>query len=48
MGFESVIKYLNEQALVLLFLSHSHGIVLSESLHQYHNPNKAAEFDFRS
>ena len=48
MGFEYAIKYLNEQVFVFLFLVHSRGIVVSDSLHQYHNPNKALKFDFRS
>ena len=39
MGFEYAIKDLNE-VFVFLFLVHSRGIVVSDSLHQYHNPNK--------
>ena len=48
MVFEYAIKYLNEQVFVFLFLAHIRGIVESDSLHQYHNPNKASKFAFRS
>ena len=48
LGFDSAIKYLNGEAFVFLFLAHSHDIVVSDSLYQYHILNKAAEFGFRS
>ena len=48
MGFKYAIKDLNEQVFVFLFLAHSCDIVVSDSLHQYHNPNKVTEFDFCS
>ena len=48
MGFDSAIKYLNGDVFVFLFLAHSRGIVVSDSLYQYHSLNKVVGFDFRS
>ena len=45
---KAAIKFLNDKVFVFLFLAHNHDIVESDSLHQCHNPNKAAEFYFRS
>ena len=48
MGFDFAIKNLNDEVFFFLFLAHSHGIVVSDSLYQCHSINKVAEFDFRS
>ena len=48
LGFDDAIKDSNDKVFTFLFLVHSHGIVVSHSLFQYHILNKAAEFDFRS
>ena len=45
LGFDSAI---NDKVFVFLFLAHSRGIVVSDSLFQCHILNKVVEFDFRS